>query len=373
MKICVIINRAVGGCVYYRQLEPHTDLHLYNKDFQVTFTDGIGSLSDKELLEYSIVQYHKGLVSLEQVKRCQSLGIKTIVDFDDYWMLPKSHGMYNQYYYELEIVDDRQKIKTDENGNLIKRQYSISDFLIDILRTFDYVTVTTEFLANLVRPYNKNIIIFENSIEETAPMWEIKETKYNKIRFGWIGGTMHWNDIQLLRGTPNRLDHDMKLKGKYEFRLFGYKRDSIFVNFANIFTDYGRSLNACKLFPNRPVLHNENQPSYAQYYNDLDVALVPLVDDKFNSSKSELKIVEAGFFHKPIIVSNVTPYKEIINDENALIVRKSKDWYRHIKFLINNPEKIQEYGENLYETVKERYSLKNVTKKRAEFYRSIVN
>ena len=372
IKILCVINKFVGGCVYYRQISPHTELHQ-GHDFDITFTDAVQPISDKELSEFKILQYHKGLVSLEQVKRSRRLGLTTIIDFDDYWFLPKGHGMYNQYNYEVEFLDNREKIKTDENGKPIKKQYTTSDFFIEMLKAFDYVTVTTQFLADLVKPYNPNVAIFENALDENSPMWEIKRNWYDKMRFGWIGGTMHWNDIQLLRGTPNRLDHDMKLKGKYEFRLFGYKRNSVFVNFANIFTDYGRSLDACKLFPVRPVLHNEGQSSYAQYYNDLDVALIPLIDDKFNNSKSELKIVEAGFFHKPIIVSNVTPYKEIINDSNALIVRKSKDWYKHIKFLINNPKKMREYGNNLYQTVKERYSLKNVTKKRANFYRSIVN
>lgn len=373
IKVLCVINKFIGGCVYYRQTSPHTELHQRYEDFEVTFTDAVQPFSDEELSEFKILQYHKGMVSLEQVKRAKKLGLKTIIDFDDYWILPKSHGMYNSYYYEVEYINNREKIKTDENGKPIKKQYTISDFLIEMLKTFEYVTVTTPFLANLVKLYNKNVTIFENAIDENSPMWEIKRNWYNKMRFGWIGGTMHWNDIQLLRGTPNRLYHDPGLKNRYEFRLFGYKRNSVFVNFANIFTNYGRSLNACKLFPVRPILHSRENPSYAQYYNDLDVALIPLIDDKFNNSKSELKIVEAGFFHKPIIVSNVIPYKYIINDENALIVRKPKDWYKYIKFLINHPKKIQEYGENLYQSVKEKYSLKNVTEKRAEFYRSIVN
>lgn len=372
IKLLCVINKFVGGCVYYRQTSPHTELHQ-GHDFKVTFTDAVQPISDKELSEYSILQYHKGLVSLEQVRRSKKLGLKTIIDFDDYWYVPKGHGMYDEYYYEIEIVNGRQRVKIDANGKPIKKQYTTTDFFIDMLRTFDYITVTTKFLADLVKPYNKNVRIFENALDENSPTWKIKGNLYNKVRLGWVGGTMHWNDIQLLRGIPNKLYHDPKLKNRYEFRLFGYKRDSVFVNFANIFTDYGRSLKACKLFPFRPVLHSEENPSYAQYYNDLDVALIPLVDDKFNNSKSELKIVEAGFFHKPIIVSNVTPYKEIINDENALIVRKPKDWYKHIRFLINNPKKIKEYGDKLYQSVKEKYNLKNVTERRAKFYRSIVN
>ena len=101
-------------------------------------------------------------------------------------------------------------------------------------------------------------------------------------------------------------------------------------------------------------------------------ALVPLVDNKFNSSKSELKMVEAGFFRKPVIVSNVWPYKYIINEKNCKTVDKPKDWFRHMKFFIKNKSAIREYGEALYESIKDKYDIRNVNKRRIEFYKEIL-
>jgi len=44
-----------------------------------------------------------------------------------------------------------------------------------------------------------------------------------------------------------------------------------------------------------------------------------------------------------------------------------------MKRLIENPNMIEDLGNRLYETVKDRYSLKNVTKDRIQFFKSIIN
>jgi len=40
--------------------------------------------------------------------------------------------------------------------------------------------------------------------------------------------------------------------------------------------------------------------------------------------------------------------------------------------LVQNPNLIQDMGERLYETVKDTYDLKNVTKERAEWYKTLI-
>ena len=104
----------------------------------------------------------------------------------------------------------------------------------------------------------------------------------------------------------------------------------------------------------------------------------------FNQVKSQLKVIEAGFYKKALIASEVGPYTIDLRhalkngqftDGNALLVSESRnhsDWAKNIKKLIDNPNMIVDLGERLYETVKERYDLNVVTKTRAEFYKSIV-
>jgi glycosyltransferase involved in cell wall biosynthesis len=124
--------------------------------------------------------------------------------------------------------------------------------------------------------------------------------------------------------------------------------------------------------------------SYAKNYSKFDVSLAPIKNHMFNRMKSQLKVIEAGFYKKALIASNVGPYtidlKHCLDngnfvDGNAMLVNENRnhsDWYKFAKKLVQNPNMAKDMGERLYETVKDVYDLTNVTKTRAEFYKSIV-
>jgi glycosyltransferase involved in cell wall biosynthesis len=112
--------------------------------------------------------------------------------------------------------------------------------------------------------------------------------------------------------------------------------------------------------------------------------MAPIKNHIFNRVKSQLKVIEAGFYKKALIASEVGPYtidlKHALSfgqftDGNALLVKEERnhsDWAKNIKFLVNNPNLIIDLGERLYETVKDTYDLRNVTKTRAEWYKSLI-
>jgi len=370
LKILSVINRDINGCVLYRQIIPHLEMHRSGQA-EVMFTDATTPITDKEIKKYDIVQYHKGYINFQELDRFARLNIRVVCDFDDYWELPISHGLYNEYRYVNKKADGKTTF-AKENGKMVLKEKTTTDFFKEVLRKHEYITTTTPLLAEQIRPYNKNVEVFENSLHPLAPMMQIKPTESDRYRMGWIGGSQHWIDIQLLRGFPNRLNFDNKTKGRYVLQLYGFMGRTVYENFAEIFTDYKRIKEPFKAFPPRPAMHSEDSPSYLTYYNDMDCALVPLADTKFNSLKSELKVVEAGFFKKPVIVSNVMPYTYIINEKNALIVNKPKDWFTHAKKLITNPNLGRDLGEQLYEDVIQRYHVGLINERRTAFYESII-
>jgi glycosyltransferase involved in cell wall biosynthesis len=101
--------------------------------------------------------------------------------------------------------------------------------------------------------------------------------------------------------------------------------------------------------------------------------------------KSQLKVIEAGFYKKAIIASNIGPYTIDLKhcmengnfvDGNAILINEARnhaDWAKFIEKLVKNPNLIKDMGERLYETVKDKYDLKNVTNDRREFYIDIAN
>jgi glycosyltransferase involved in cell wall biosynthesis len=51
--------------------------------------------------------------------------------------------------------------------------------------------------------------------------------------------------------------------------------------------------------------------------------------------------------------------------------KNHKLWFKYIKYLVDNPEKITEMGERLYETVNGKYDMESVCKERLELYRKL--
>ena len=124
--------------------------------------------------------------------------------------------------------------------------------------------------------------------------------------------------------------------------------------------------------------------TYAANYRWFDVSLAPIKNHIFNRVKSQLKVIEAGFYKKAIIASNIGPYTIDLKhslkngefvDGNALLVDESRnhsDWSKYMKKLIENPNWAYDLGQRLYETVKDRYDLNKVTKDRSELYKTLV-
>ena len=337
MKVFVVIPKTYAGCGYYRQYMPHSNLSKID-GVECTYSDG--TFKDDELaVDADIIHFHKNYFSVPAALMCKRDGIKVIVDYDDYWFLDTEHIFYQNYVKE-----------------------GSSKQLIEILRLADAVTVTTELLAIEARKFNNNVCVIPNAFDPDST-WPNERVKEPKIVFGYMGGHCHGKDVEQLRGVNNRLSQEFN---NYKFRLFGYDRSPPYNHYASVLSGSGHQ--AGQYFD---WIEQANIWDYHKFYNHLDVGLIPLVNNKFNRLKSELKLIEAGFYKKPVIVDNVHPYRDLIkHKQNAMVVNKYSDWYKHCKYLLNNPDARIELGEALYETVQP-YHIKEVTKKRLKFYEDV--
>ena len=120
---------------------------------------------------------------------------------------------------------------------------------------------------------------------------------------------------------------------------------------------------------------------YGTMYQEADVSMAPLKggNHMFNYMKSQLKIVECGAHHMPIIASNYGPYT--IDDiegkidkkpKGFVIEEKNNDWYTKMKWYADNPQAVKDHGENMYEYIKATYASEIINTKRAEFYKRVV-
>jgi len=387
------------GVGKFRSVDPHVMLqNLYPDDFHVDI-DYEPRINDVNFWKkYQIVHFHRDIgQSYDQtpnlIKFLKSIGIVVIMDLDDYWLPGKEHPIHD-----------------------IIVQNKIHEKIISNLIEVDYVTTTTSIFADEIKKYNKNVVVFPNAINPDEKQFQEPTLESERIRIGWLGGSSHLHDLQLL--DLGRLSQH---KDKLQFVLCGFdtrgtvteinqqtgeqkRRDilpheTVWAQYEKIFTqnlttvseDYKKFLlqYTQESYPNEmnePYLRVWTKPvtSYARNYSKFDVSLAPIKDHLFNRVKSQLKVIEAGFYKKAIIASNIGPYtidlKHCLKngefvDGNAMLVeerRNHSDWSKYIEKLVKNPNMAKDMGERLYETVKDKYDLNNVTKDRAEFYKSII-
>jgi len=391
------------GVGKFRIMDPFVFISdKYSNDVHVDITYNAED-SDDYFLNYDIVVFHTFIHqtnhdhNIKRIKWLQSKGIKVVMDIDDLWFVDQRHPMYHA-------------IKVNKVGEMKS----------EMLKTVDYVSTTTPIFAKTIkdRLQIKNIVIFPNAVNEDEPQFQNKLTKSDKIRFGWLGGSSHLYDLELMENGISSTYNSFK--DKVQFVLCGFDTrgtvtimdqngkqeqrpiqptETVWYRYEGFFTDNFKILSPeYKTYLGTFTEGNYddiNEPyrrrwtkeinTYATNYNTFDISLAPLVDSVFNANKSQLKVIEAGFFKKAIIASDVDPFTiDLIsavdegkfNDKgNALLVgskKNHKDWAKHMKRLIENPNMIEDLGNRLYETVKDKYSLKNVCKDRVEFFKSII-
>ena len=389
------------GVGKFRSVDPHIFLqNLYPEDFHVDISFEVPLNNLDFFKKYQIVALHRSIgpdfdKAAEVIQELNKMGIATVCDIDDYWMPGKEHPIHDVIKFN-----------------------KINEKIVANLRVAKYVSTTTTIFADEIKKLNPNVVIFPNAINPNETQFKEPTLPSDRLRIGWLGGSSHLHDIQLLDQSFSKLE---KYKDELQFVLCGFdtrgsvteinsangehkKRDilpheTVWARYEEIFTqkystvseeykkhllqygkeDYSNAMNEAYLRVwTKPVT------SYAKNYSKFDVSLAPIKNTMFNRVKSQLKVIEAGFYKKALIASNIGPYTIDLKhslqngnfvDGNALLVdenRNHSDWAKYIEKLLKNPNMVKDMGERLYETVKDTYDLSIVTKSRAEFYKSIV-
>lgn len=194
------------------------------------------------------------------------------------------------------------------------------------IRAADAVTVTTEPLADLVRPLNPNVAVIPNYL----PAWLLthaKPRREGRIVIGWGGSSTHRMDWQqcgqqirrfLDRAPANVEFHGMGADYAAEFRL---PRERV-----------------------RATGWTESVPDYWRAI-DYDIMIAPLRPHPFNRSKSNLRVLEAAALGIPVVASDYGPYAEFVeHGVTGFLVRAEHEWGRHLRALVEDEAMRTEMG-----------------------------
>lgn len=370
-KILTIIGgeNAVG---YFRFLMPvnYINQNMDYEKIETIFLNNVRFDTDY-IYKFDVVHFHANALQnklfRDNILSLQDNGTKLIMDCDDYWELPKTSP-----YYEV---------------------HKVKDYIYNFLPAVDAITTTTTLFRAYLRQFNKNVYVLPNAIDKSLKQYENKQQKHSRLRIGLIGGASHLYDLKSMEGFTRYLTEE--LKNDVQIVLCGFDTKgmdrpeySIWNEFEQILTDDYRTISKdhmkylCNYIDGEYPIEEAYRRywakdiyNYATLYNNIDVLIAPIEDNKFNKMKSELKSIEAGIMGKAIIASNVGINKLVLkHNENALLVdTKSgpEGWAKAIKRLLNDKELLNKITNNLSNTVETKYNMEEIANNRLELYKNI--
>ncbi len=329
MRILALAD-GMNGVVYHRIYTPLMRLQLDEYATIDIAQDSDTMMNLVDFKNYDLVVFNRwlGKHHYDILKKIAQAKTPYIVDVDDYWVLPKFNPAYWAY---------RNGIK-----NAIK----------DALHYADGVTCTTPQLLEQVKQYNKNAIVLPNCLDYEHEQWKHSRVANDKDKVGWVGGITHHEDLKLIVDDITRLGEE----GLIDFYLCGYTPSDIWDSICSMFKgDWFH------------VVRGTSANAYGEVYKHFDVAIAPLQATKFNSCKSELKILEASAYDLPIVVSACEPYLNHI-DNGGVIFSKNDEWYDSIKQALLNTSHL---GSSNAKYCKKFHDIKLWNIERIKFYESI--
>jgi len=267
-------------------------------------------------------------------------GKKIVFDIDDLiWEIQEDNSSYSTY-------------APGSDGRAV---------VTDICREVDYVTTTNNFLRNGIAAYtgksHDKIEVFPNYIDLDVYNWRSVPKKKQMVKLGYFGSSSHFNDLGEKNFTAG-LDRLMKEYPNLELVTVGAMLASFKKKYGmRYFNDFGHQdiYTWVKMFPEK--------------LGDVDIFVVPLVDNTYCRAKSSIKFLEMSSTGKVGCYSWLRQYQEVVqHGKNGFLCQIEDDWYKYLKTLIDDPKLRIKMGQEALRTVEQNWQMKDNVERYANFF-----
>lgn len=227
-------------------------------------------------------------------------------------------------------------------------------FLPKLLKDSHFAIASTEALKLELEKYTPKVAVIQNALDfevfEDPDPWDntvkvLKLIKSWKERgffvLGWTAGKTHERDFRIFHEVVEHFDDTLLQRVK--ILLIGSKNQK-----TSALPDF---------------VHQTDFMPWHQLWvvlRDLDLNMVILEDNLLNQCKSELKLIEAGYFGVPSICSPVGIFGDLVyKNEIGLLAANPKEWVEQIKHLIRQSDLRKKLGGSARKFVLENYDLKD--------------
>lgn len=221
------------------------------------------------------------------------------------------------------------------------------------------VQTSTEYLADYLKQFNPNVKVFDNHLKKIAPLRDFKNQKKSPVRifFGAVN-----RDAEFLEILPILNQLAQKYGDKIQFKIIAR------IGRFNALETQNKILIGDPKFYDGQFVDYEK---YLQTLRESDIALLPLIDNEFNRSKSDLKFIECGACGAAVLASSVVYPKTIKDGVTGLIYHDKKEFAQKLQLLIENRVKRYELATAAYEYVKNNRLLSQHYEERLDWYNEL--
>lgn len=338
MKPCVaFLPAGRDACALFRMFLPHLKMagsvFLYNEY-------GMDPKSFAHC-QVAVVQRLYSKSNFAALQMLKQMGLKVVYDLDDdMWSVPSynpAHKIFRQ----------------------ILSGFNICASMADAL------SVSTEHLKVIVRQeLGKKcppIYVVENAIdfEWFKPLPEnYRKEKKDRVVVGWAGTNTHSGDVkEVFNLIPEMLDELPQM----DFEVVGLEPPDSWERFGS------------------RVRRHDYVPvaEFASYWPSWqwDLSIAPLEKNKFNLSKSSIKLLEASALGIPCVATKIGSYTKFAQNSKMLpkytMAETKSDWKRKIRDLVLSKELRLEVGAEMMRVGKENYNIVDTVKKWGTIFEEI--
>jgi len=203
----------------------------------------------------------------------------------------------------------------------------------ELFQCSDRVIVANEALAEEYRKMTNEVLVVPNYLERWRWCSVVlpQKKKSKKLRVGWAGGHEHIADLEFIRPIIKALHNEV------DWVFMGLCLDGFEPYIKE--RHYGVEFD---LYPQKLADLN------------LDLAIAPLMHNRFNECKTNLRLLEFGIMGWPVVCTDIVPYK---NAPVTHVANNVNEWIRVIREKINEPDELLREGAVLRQWVIDNYML----------------
>lgn len=229
----------------------------------------------------------------------------------------------------------------------------IRKIALEHMRMSDGIVVSTPYLADLYKRFNKSTTLVQNSLDfaEWDPVSPVR--RHKRLRLGWIGGRSHTRELLMVAPVIKELLKEFPELWFYVVNS-GLKHYATATQQPYVFEDCDRVQ-----YTDRNVSINL-YPRFMSSFG-FDMGIAPLEDCHFNRGKSNLRWLEYSALRIPMVGTDISHYSQTVRDGQDGFLVKDNDldvWHQKLKALIESAALRETIGEAAYKRVKTDFNIR---------------